>query len=155
MFKTSFKQPCQNEKKKSNNYYRSHCFITFVQYFFTVDPTYKQLVSQKKVIVYANKNVGQCSTSTKKLNCWVRRTCIKYAVYGYKKRCVRVLVRTYCKYQITQTCLFCTKYYWRRCYKVNYAIKCYRGRNKKTCARKIASQNIVTRLVSRKIVPKY
>ena len=124
-------------------------------FFITDSQGYRVLVSQRKVIVYANKNVGQCLKTSQKQNCWVKQTCLKYRGYGHKKRCVKLLVRTYCNFQITQTCNFCTKYYLKRCYKVHYGIKCYRGKNQTSCERKVTRQYRITKLVNRKIVNKW
>ena len=108
----------------------------------------KPLITKKhKVIVYANKNVGQCSKSTKAIACWKQRKCIKYIFRhgGYSRSCIQMAVQRICNLETIETCKFCTKYYLRKCHKFvshhhghHGIVKCNkRSVNKMSCTRQI------------------
>ena len=120
------------------------------------DPTYKpKLVSSKKIYVFKNKNVGQCKTTRRNLRCFSRKRCIKRHSY-YKKRCVRYLITRYCVFQYTTTCKFCTRWFFRRCYRLRrgykYYVKCYNSRHYQSCVRRVTKRYNRTLVVKKTIV---
>ena len=105
---------------------------------FYPDPSsYKKLISKTTVVVYADKNVGECSTSTRATSCWTQRKCVKTAGYGYKKRCIKIRVQKICNLVIKETCKLCTKTLVKTCYKLHYGIRCYNSHVKVSCSRKV------------------
>ena len=107
----------------------------------------KPLVRKKhKIIVYANKNVGECSKSTKIVACWKQQKCIKYIFRhgGYSRSCFQRAVQRMCNLVTLETCKFCTKYYLKTCQKFHHhhghhgIIKCNkRSHDMMTCNRQI------------------
>ena len=142
--------------------FRLHLELKSIQSSFVcclIDPSsYKpKLVSTKKIYVYKNKNVGQCKTTSRTLRCFSRKRCVKRHYY-YKKQCIKYLVRRYCVIQYTTTCKFCTKWFWRRCYRIRkhykYIVKCYNSRHYQSCVRRVTKRINRTVLVKKYYITK-
>ena len=98
-----------------------------------------KLISSRRVFDYRNKNLGECKKESVKLRCFSRKRCVKK--HGsYKLRCIKFHVTRLCVYKHTTTCKFCTKWFWRRCYRVRqkykYVTKCHSSRRYESCARR-------------------
>ena len=121
-----------------------------------LDPSYKKLISKTRVIVYQDKNVGECSTSTKTLSCWKQQKCVQYINDGYKKRCIKIRVQQLCNLETTETCKLCTKSLLKTCYQVKYGTRCYNSHVQVSCARKVTKRSFQTnKLVKQYFIRKY
>ena len=104
-----------------------------------IDPTIPKWNAYKvKVVVYRDKNVGECSTKTtnKPTACWKTQKCVKFLFGhgGYSRRCGRKVYQKICNYQRVETCKFCTKSVLKTCYThYSYNYHSYRWRSIRRC----------------------
>ena len=126
-------------------------YLSYLFHIFQDASSYKPiLISTKKVTVYKNKNVGQCKSTSRTIRCFTRKRCVKRHYY-HKKQCIKYQIRKYCVIQTTTTCKFCTKWLWRRCYKIlngyKFIKKCYNSRPNLSCVRRVTKRVNKTVLV--------
>ena len=127
----------------------------FLWLFFILDPGHSKfkpkLISSRRVFIYRNKKIGKCEKSSRELRCFFRKRCVKRHRY-HRRRCIRFHVKKICVYKHKKMCKFCTKWFWRRCYRIRrkykYITKCDSSRRYQVCARRTTkryNKNVVVK----------